>query len=378
MSHSSINGRAAPLDAAIAEAAGLIGKSRLTVVAGLGADVAGAQAAIALCERIGGAVDHMASTALLRDLDVLRESGMMLTTPGEARTRGDVVLLVGDGLVESGLLEAMPDLRTRALTPPATEGELRRIFRLGGDEADMRALAGAATDSVSKLETISADQASLPGWLAALRARVNGRPVALSGARSGEIDALAAALRSAKFGVAVWSAARLDVLTIEMLCGLVRDLNAKTRFTGLPLAPGDNAAGVLQVCGGMTGFPMRTGFGSGVPEHDSWVFDAERLVDSGEADCALWISAYGAEVPRWRKSIPLIALTDAAAEFSQPPTVRIAVGRPGVDHDSVDYCPAMGTIASKAASHPSQMPSVAEVIGRLVVALGDDAGAASC
>ena len=166
---------------------GLIGKSRLTVVAGLGADVAGAQAAIALCERIGGVVDHMSSTALLRDLDVLRESGMMLTTPGEARTRGDVVLLVGDGLVESGLLEAMPDLRTRALTPPAAEGALRRIFRLGADEADMRALAGAAADSVSKIETISADEASLPGWLAALRARVNGRPVALSGARSGEI-----------------------------------------------------------------------------------------------------------------------------------------------------------------------------------------------
>jgi formylmethanofuran dehydrogenase subunit B len=378
MSQSSINGRAAPLDAAIAEAAGLIGKSRLTVVAGLGADVAGAQAAIALCERIGGVVDHMSSAALLRDLDVLRESGMMLTTPGEARTRGDVVLLVGDGLVESGLLEAMPDLRTRALTPPAAEGALRRIFRLGADEADMRALAGAATDSVSKIETISSDAASLPGWLAALRARVNGRPVALSGARSGEIDALAAALRSAKFGVAVWSAARLDVLTIEMLCGLVRDLNAKTRFTGLPLAPGDNAAGVLQVCGGMTGFPMRTGFGSGVPEHDGWAFNAERLVESGEADCALWISAYGAEAPRWRKPIPLIALTAAAAEFSRPPTVRIAVGRPGVDHDSVDYCVAMGTLVSKAASHPSQTPSVAEVIGRLVVALGDDAGAASC
>ena len=378
MSQSSINGRAAPLDAAIAEAAGLIGKSRLTVVAGLGADVAGAQAAIALCERIGGVVDHMSSAALLRDLDVLRESGMMLTTPGEARTRGDVVLLVGDGLVESGLLEAMPDLRRRAMTPPAAEGALRRIFRLGADEADMRALAGAATDRVSKIETISSDAASLPEWLAALRARVNGRPVALSGARSGEIDALAAALRSAKFGVAVWSAARLDVLTIEMLCGLVRDLNAKTRFTGLPLAPGDNAAGVLQVCGGMTGFPMRTGFGSGAPEHDGWIFDAERLVESGEADCALWISAYGPEAPRWRKPIPLIALTAAAAEFSRPPTVRIAVGRPGVDHDSVDYCPAMGTLVAKAASHPSQTPSVAEVIGRLVVALGDDAGAASC
>ena len=80
--------------------------------------------------------------------------------------------------------------------------------------------------------------------------------------------------------------------TIEMLFGLIDDLNAHTRFTGLPLAPGDNAAGVMQACGWMTGFPMRTGFGRGYPEHDPWRFDATRLVESGEADCALWISAY--------------------------------------------------------------------------------------
>jgi len=378
MSQSSINGRAAPLGAAVAEAAGLIRKSRLTVVAGLGADVAGARAAIALCQRIGGVVDHMSSTALLRDLDVMRESGMMLTTPGEARRRGDLMLLVGDGLAESGLLETLPNLRARSLAPPAGEGAPRRIIRLGADAADTRALAAVAADDDAKIETISADEASLPALLAALRARVLGRPVAVSGARLREIDELAAALQTAKFGVAVWSAERLDVLTIEMLCGLVKDLNAKTRFTGLPLAPGDNAAGVLQVCGWMTGFPMRTGFGSGSPEHDPWIFDAERLVESGEADCALWVSAYGTQVPRWRKSIPLIALTDPAAEFLQPPAVHIAIGRPGVDHDSVDYCVAMGTFASKSASHPSQTLSVAEAIGMVVVALGDDLGAASC
>ena len=62
----------------------------------------------------------------------------------------------------------------------------------------------------------------------------------------------------------MWSAANLDVLAIEMLCGLVQDLNAQTRFTGLPLAAGDNALGVLQACGWMTGFPMRTGFGRGL------------------------------------------------------------------------------------------------------------------
>ena len=49
----------------------------------------------------------------------------------------------------------------------------------------------------------------------------------------------------------------------------------------------------------MTGFPVRTGFGRGYPEHDTWRFDSTRLVDSGEADAAIWISAYGAEAPPW-------------------------------------------------------------------------------
>ena len=49
------------LDAAIAEAARLLGASRLPVIAGLGTDVAGARAAIALAQRLGGVVDHMHS-----------------------------------------------------------------------------------------------------------------------------------------------------------------------------------------------------------------------------------------------------------------------------------------------------------------------------
>ena len=61
----------------------------------------------------------------------------------------------------------------------------------------------------------------LPVLLAALRARVAGRPVGKTRLAAKALDALAAALRGARFGVAVWSAAELDALTIEMLCGLV-------------------------------------------------------------------------------------------------------------------------------------------------------------
>jgi formylmethanofuran dehydrogenase subunit B len=203
--------------------------------------------------------------------------------------------------------------------------------------------------------------------------------VALTASRVSEIDAIAAMLQSSTYGVAVWSAADLDALSIEMLCGLVKDLNAKTRFTSLPLAPGDNAAGVQQVCAWMTGLPARTGFARGFPEHDPWMFEAERLVESGEADCVVWISAYRAETPRWRKPFTLIALTDASAEFLTTPAVQIEIGRPGVDHDGVDYCAPMATFASRSASNPSHKPSAADVIGMLAAALdGEAGGAASC
>src|SRR5258708_4119143 len=116
MAQSSIDGQAVPLAAAVAQAARLIAASRAPVIGGLGTDVAGARAAILLADRTGAAIDHMHSSALLHGLDVMREHGLMLTTPGEARRRADVVLLVGSALAR-GLADIWPDLELPALTP---------------------------------------------------------------------------------------------------------------------------------------------------------------------------------------------------------------------------------------------------------------------
>jgi formylmethanofuran dehydrogenase subunit B len=213
--------------------------------------------------------------------------------------------------------------------------------------------------------------------LAALRARVAGRAVGKIRLAAKVLDALAADLHAARFGVAVWSAAELDALSIEMLCGLVDDLNAATRFSGLALAPGDNALGVLQACGWMTGFPMRTGFARGYPQHDPWRYDAARLVDSGEADGALWISAYRAAAPRWKRRVPMIALTAQGASFDQAPRVHIEVGRPGTDHDAVEHCPLSGTLVPVVATAPSKTISVADAISHIAAAL-PFAGASPC
>jgi formylmethanofuran dehydrogenase subunit B len=363
-----IAGAPASLDEAAAAAARLLTRSRQPLIAGMGTDIDGTRAAIALAERIGGVVDHMHSAALMRDLDCMRETGVMLTTPGEARVRADVVLLVGDGLAE-----AWPALNERLLRPPARPNGVdvgRRIIWLAPVvEATMPGFDG-------DIEIVAAGRgATLAANLATLRARVKGRPVAPSGLPSATVDALAAALRGARFGVAVWTAARLEPLQLEMLNGLVRDLNEATRFSTLPLAAPDNGAGVLAACGWMTGFPMRTGFGAGAPVHDPWRFDTERLVGSGETDCALWISAFGAPPPNWRASLDFIALCDCPASLAEAPKVQIIVGRPGVDHDAVMHSADTGTLVAETASAPSATPSVASALGRIAARLE---GASAC
>jgi formylmethanofuran dehydrogenase subunit B len=351
MDHAWIDGAPAELATAAAAAARLLDASRQPLIAGLGADVAGARAAAALAQRLGAVMDHMHGDALLRDLDVLREAGAMLVAPSEARARADTVLLVGPGAGEK-------------------ECELSR-YVLGGvmDRRIFWLCPGADPGPAGKIAVIGRTARELPALLAALRARVNGRPSGAGPVSTQVLDGLAQSLKAAKFGVAVWFAAALDAVTIEMLCGLVDDLNAATRFSGLPVPPGDNAAGVQQVCGWTMGFPVRTGYGRAVPEHDPWQYRAARLVDSGEADCVLWISAYQALAPEWRGSPTVIALAPADAKLAKPPRVHIAVGAPGRDHDAVEHHPMLGSFAAMTATKPSDQLSVAAAISSIAAHL---------
>jgi formylmethanofuran dehydrogenase subunit B len=383
-----IDGQQATRQEAAREAACLLASARQPVIAGLGTDTAGARAAVALAARIGAAIDHMHAEALLRDLDVMREAGMMVTTPSEARLRADVLLLVGRSLADT------PAMRARLLGAPSLSPSLRGAE---GDEAIQGPkerpglLRSARNDDVSlkrivwlcpprkagvaiePTHSVGRDARELPALLALLRARVKGHPVAIAGRKSETLDAVADELKSARFGVAVWSAGEIDPLAIEMLCTLVDDLNEKARFTGLPLAPTDNARGVLEACGWLTGYPMRTGFGRGYPEHDPWRFDARRLLASRESDCTLWISAYGDKAPDFASDVPVIALTAPGARFHTRPRVHVEVGTPAIDHDAVQFAPESGTLMPFTAAQPSETPAVAAVIADILAALPEAA-----
>ena len=363
MSEARINGKPALLAEAAERAAEILSAARMPVIAGLGTDVAGARASILLAERLRGAYDHMYSARVFADLDVMRQAGLMFTTPNEARLRADVFLFIGKDLTK--IWPAMLERLSPTEIPP---------FDLAREKRKLLWIApGRGGAKLEGLAIKSLDSSNLHATLAALRARAAGRPVNCAKRMLRKLNEFAEVLKNARFGVAVWGGDSLDSLSIEMLHGLIRDLNRTTRFSGLPLGNDSNASGVVQTSGWMTGFPMRTSFGRGFPEHDTWRFDATRMIESGEADAALWISAYCAEAPQWKKNIPLVALAPPQTAFAQEPEVCIEIGCPGIDHDAAEFARETGSIVSRKAAHPSQASSVEAVIGEIAKHLGGDA-----
>jgi formylmethanofuran dehydrogenase subunit B len=209
---------------------------------------------------------------------------------------------------------------------------------------------------------LECNNAALPGVLAAIRARLGGRPAAeVPGI---DVDSLVEQLQSARFGVAIWSPDALDALTIEMLAGLVKDLNAQTRWSSISIGHDETASAAALACGWTAGFPLRVGFGRGRPEYDSWRFDARRLVDSREADAIVWVSALGELPPAWIGAVPMVLLSDSEIA-PLPGGVAIRVARLGRDHAAVIYDHRTGTLVEvpmHAAAHRREGPPVADVL----------------
>ncbi|HEY1736610.1 MAG TPA: tungsten formylmethanofuran dehydrogenase, partial [Methylovirgula sp.] len=295
---------------------------------------------------------HMYSEILFHDIDVLRQAGQFVTTANEARVRADCVLLIG-----ADITSVWPDMAARLnLKSPARFDdyhEARKVFWIGPNKGE------AATVGAKE---IAAPRTEIAELLAVLRAQVAGHKVRKDSALARKVAEIAPVLKAARYGVIIWSGESIGRLTIEMIHGLLLDLNKATRFSGLPASSRGNAMGVAQASGWMTGFPMRTGFCRGYPEHDIWRFDASRLVESGETDAVLWVSSYGSEAPKWKKQIPLVALAAPGTRFPYAPKIKIEIGTPGIDHDTVEFAQNLGAIAARDAQKPSEAPQAANVL----------------
>jgi len=116
-----IGGKPATRTAAIAEAARLIREAKNPLLGGLGTDVDGMRAVMALADRAGATIDHALSEGQFRNVEVLQTSGWFMSTLTEVRNRADLVVIVGSDVqkLKPRFFERVVAVESRCSSRPA-------------------------------------------------------------------------------------------------------------------------------------------------------------------------------------------------------------------------------------------------------------------
>ena len=361
-----IAGAPATLPDAIQHAAAILRDATQPAFGGLATDVAGSRAALALAERLGGAVDHLGSRALMRNVRVLQDRGALTTTFAEVRNRADLIVVAGTDVVSR-----FPRFFERVAFGDAmfVRDRDREIVFVG---AQATQLPGGATPA-----HIRCDNRALGEVFGALRALCAGTMPPrdhVAGVALAELAHLAQRMQDARYGVLVWAAADLDFphaeLAIEAMVACVSALNERTRFSSLPLGGNEGDVTANQVCLWQTGFPVRTSFAGGLIDHDSGRYALEALLANDEVDALVWISSFDAALAPPPSRVHTIVLGRSGMSVAPAPAVQIDVATPGVDHaghffrgDAV-----VAVRLQKIAQTP--LPRVADVLDLMTAAVG--------
>ncbi len=327
-----IRGSTCSLDEALVHAADLLRDSQYPLFGGLATDVSGARATLHLADRIGAILDHMNSAAMLRNTLVVQDSGWMTTTLTEVRNRVDLMLVFGNGISEK--------------TPRFYERFFNNAESMFGQDTQQRELVliGVNNDDDVLLKNSRAiclpcSREQLGDVAMALRVLLNGRLLhtdSVAGIPQGELQKLAKRLRYASYSVVTWNTAELDFphaeLAVQSFCELVKDLNAETRCSALPLGGSNGDHTFAQVSTWQTGFATRFSLTEGKPHFDPVLYNSERLLSEREVDLLLWISAFDTRRTPPASNTPVIVLGRAGMQCETAPEVFIPVATPGIDH----------------------------------------------
>lgn len=330
-----IAGKPTSLQAAIAKAAAILTNSNLPLFAGLSTEVQGMRAVMQLADTAGATLDHMNSYSSLRNTLVVQNAGWMVTTLTEVRNRVDLLLVIGTDIISYN-----PRFFERQIWNAESmfghDTCSREVIYLGGRGLDTT---HGISPNGNKPTVLECDIEKLPEVTAALHALVAGKKLLaenVAGIPTEKLAKLATRLHAAKYSVVTWVSSALDFphaeLTVQNITEMVIKLNEKTRSSGLPLGGSEGDYSANQTSTWISGYPMRNSYKQGYPEYDPYHFDAQRLLESSEADSLLWINSFNAEKTPPASKVPTIVLGHASSKFDQEPDVFIPVGIPGIDH----------------------------------------------
>ena len=367
-----IAGKPVALATAVSEAASILGGAQLPLIAGLGTEVQGMRAIMELADKTGAIIDHMNSNGFMRNLLSVQNSGWQTCTLTEARNRVDLLVVIGTDIVS-----LFPRFFERVLWNEVslfeTDTAKREVVYLGG--RGINTPPGISPDG-RQPDILECDLVRLPEVIAVLRSLVSGQRLHADdagGIPMGELEKLAERLKSARYSVLAWAAGALNFphaeLTVQNVAELVKTLNQTTRSSGLPLGGTDGDMTANQVSAWISGYPVRTSYARGYPEHDPYHFSTDYVLGSDGADALLWISSLDPQRSPPRCGVPLVVLGHPGIQLTEEPEVFIPVGLPGIDHKGVMFRSDNVVSLPLEKLLPSPFPAVSDVIAAIGKAL---------
>lgn len=328
-----IDGKEATLDEAIARAAEILSEARLPLVAGFQhAAVEVIQAGVALADRLGGVFDWTARPTDAAKTLALQQAGQVTASLGEVAQRADMIVVWGGDLVNSH-----PRHFERYLlepTSPWIKGrEDRHLFAIDHHHTD--------TFDIADEGFCIAEGANYES-LVALRAAVGGIDLdndivhGQTGVTRAQWDALAARMKSAKYGAVVYAGPLgHECESLVALTKLMADLTEHTRWVALAAGGPGNHAGAASVLAWQTGYPLGVSFAKGYPEYGPGEWTSDGLLTRRAADAALVVSddlaAISSQARQHLESIPTVVFEWRDTTTLQGATVAIRTARPGVE-----------------------------------------------
>ncbi len=328
-----IKGKKVSLEEAIEATSKILKKSHTPLIAGLGSDAGGIRQIMHIADKTGAVVDHMHSNALIRNTLVLQDLGWIMTTMAEIKNRADLIIFAGTDATN------FPRFFDRVVWNKHSMFKLkpqeREIVYIGDT---LNTNPGISPDGKRptvlkcKTEQIGEIITTLHGMIAGNTLDVK----EVSGIKVKTLQDLAERMKTAKYGVIVWSPGDLDIphadLTIQNFGEIVKYLTRITRFAGFSLAGNDGATTANSVCAWQSGFPLRVNFNKGYPDYDAHRYSTRHVLKNKEVDALLWVSSFSSNINPPRASIPTIVLATPETKLNFRPDVFIPVSTPGVDH----------------------------------------------
>ena len=321
-----VNGRPAPLEQALGEAARTLGAAQRPLVY-LAADLSceAQREAVALGDRLGAMLDSVTAAAAAGVLAAQRR-GRAGATLGEIRQRADVIVFWGvDPAERYPRFAARYAVEPRGLAAPRGRAS-RTVIAVdvgtgrGPADADVR-VAIAGGDEVDALGVM---RATVQGRVAGDEARFRGPAELARRMSQGHYVALVADGEP--------GAVPADPDRAEALVTLAQALNAPTRCALVVLRGGGNRSGADAVVTWQTGFPFAVDFAAGFPTYRPQA-GAAALLAAGEIDAALVVGS-PASVPEplvgALTRLPSIAIGPRASAASFKPAVAVDTGVAGI------------------------------------------------